>query len=144
MGYQKGAIQAIVEAENQGWIKDYDWVIRVNLDVIIRNDTWLLIQMHNTHVNGIFVDCFSRACSQKCVQNVVHSDFFAFRPKAMPDGRFEYARKRMNGNAERHATLAFREIVTSGTDAWLPNSRQKGFCRVIHSDVIHIHDHKQC
>jgi hypothetical protein len=61
----------------KGWFDDYDWVIRINPDVLIRNLTWLLQQLQNPNVEGIFHDSTPRRGHQ------LHTDFFAVRPKAV-------------------------------------------------------------
>jgi len=84
-GYQEGAILALVEAYKKGWFGGYDWVVRVNPDVLIRNDTFLLQSMANNSISGIFDDCLDRPCDggRNCVHRKIHTDFFAIRPAAV-------------------------------------------------------------
>jgi hypothetical protein len=58
-GYSEGAIQAMIDpfVEKMTWFDEYDWVIRLNPDVLIRHDTWLIQTMLNTSIDGIFHDC---------------------------------------------------------------------------------------
>jgi len=136
-GYQEGAIQAMVDADKHGWMRGYDWVIRINPDVIIRNDTWLRGMMENPEVDGIFTDCYSRNCHQHCTNNIWHSDFFAFRPHAIPKNAFLETKAH---SAEAHAKLVFQKyIAKTGRDRWLKGSKQHGNCRVLHRDIIHDH-----
>jgi hypothetical protein len=41
-GYQDGAIAALAEADTNGYFQGYDWVIRLNPDVLILDDTWIV------------------------------------------------------------------------------------------------------
>ncbi len=59
-----------------GWFENYDWVIRINPDVLIRNSTWLLQTMLDRNVEGIFANCNG-------IHNRIHTDFFAVRPKSL-------------------------------------------------------------
>ena len=56
-GYQEGAILALTDAADHGWFENYDWVIRLNPDVPIRNDTFLQERINDVRTHGIFVDC---------------------------------------------------------------------------------------
>ena len=71
---QKGALTAMVDPwlanpsapeaswviANTSWFDAYDWVIRLNPDVMIRDDQWLLQQMRNTSIQGIFVKWYNK------------------------------------------------------------------------------------
>lgn len=109
-GLQAGAVLAMTEAFDKGWFQDYDWVIRLNPDVIVRDDSKLLAYMNvqsnttattsatttatssnSSSVQGIFVDCHARVKKLGGVQDgeshrtdfqKIHTDFFAFRPMA--------------------------------------------------------------
>jgi hypothetical protein len=74
------------------WFDEYDWVIRLNPDVLILDDKWLLEIMRNSSIDGIFQDC--TVC-------LLHTDFFAVRPRAVNSILVD---KSKNGNAELHAT----------------------------------------
>jgi hypothetical protein len=131
-GYQTGAIQAMIDPfllandsknnnnssnsnnnhfqqqqQPTSWFDDYDWVIRLNPDVLIRNDTWLISTMMNDSIDAIFHDCYNRklypsvhndseynfavdddenngdhpSLSSSIPQ--FHTDFTAFRPRAI-------------------------------------------------------------
>jgi len=143
-GYQEGAILGLTEAYKYGWFEGYDWVVRVNPDVLIWNDTYLLQSMANDRISGIFADCLDRPCDggRNCVQRLIHTDFFAIRPAAISRAEIIGAN---NKNAERMATIAFSGIVKNGSDAWLPGTGPHGGrCRVggALSPVIHDHSNK--
>ena len=60
-------------------------MVRVNPDVLIRNDTFLLESMANDNISGIFVDCLDKSCLNEriCNDRQIHTDFFAIRPSAV-------------------------------------------------------------
>ena len=141
-GYNEGAILALQEAFQNKWFDGYDWVVRLNPDVLIRNDSSLLEYMDNPRINGIFVDCFDRECptGNKCVNRLIHTDFFAVRPRAILP---EDVAKATNTQSEKMATELFSGIVKNGTDSWLPGTGpHHGNCRVEGkgSPIIHAHD----
>ena len=77
-GYQEGAIKALSDAYQNNWFKGYDWVIRVNPDVIIRNDRWMLKQMFDMDVWGVLVDCMDHTQKRPIVQFQARETFLAF------------------------------------------------------------------
>lgn len=64
-----------------GWFTDYDWIIRINPDVLIRNSTWLEQTMADPTVEGIFVNCNGEFYHRDRKQ--LHTDFFAVRPNQL-------------------------------------------------------------
>jgi hypothetical protein len=56
-GHQEGATLAMNQGFERGYFDGYDWVIRVNPDVLIRNDTWLLNTFQDQTIHGVFADC---------------------------------------------------------------------------------------
>ena len=100
-GYQGGAMGAMREAVAQNWFDSYDWIVRVNPDVLIRNDEWLLQTMRNESTDAIFVDCpiewvklddKGKPAIQYGLRkpgDFIHSDFFAVRPRAIPKDAFQ-------------------------------------------------------
>lgn len=121
-GYQEGAIAAMALGHKNGWFEGYDWVVRVNPDVIIRNDTWLLetiLTSDEENVTGIFVDC-DGACNETAAHcnkdgYRIHSDFTAFKPSVIsPTLQWNESE-----NAEYMNRLAFYDTVRQGQDRWL-------------------------
>jgi hypothetical protein len=140
-GYQEGAVQAMVDPflENVTWFDEYDWVIRVNPDVLIRNDTWLMQTMLNTSLDMIVHDCVS---TNKYTENAfLHTDFFAFRPSTIDRERLLQADR---GHAEGHFTHAVRPIFDAGRFAYVEGGQNaiEGVCRIegVDSPVLHVHD----
>lgn len=81
---QSGAMAALTEATRRGWFQGYDWVIRVNPDVIIRNDTFLLNAMENDpDATGLLINCRGKNKRPK-----IHTDFFAIKPEVLPPNAF--------------------------------------------------------
>jgi hypothetical protein len=124
-GYQEGAIAAMSTGHKSGWFEGYDWVVRVNPDVIIRNDTWILETIMSSdieNVSGIFVDC-DGYCKKKthCDPGLrfrIHSDFTVFKPSALSPNLFWNE----SDNAEYMNRIAFLSIVEQGQDRWLVDS----------------------
>jgi len=147
-GYQRGSMLAMEQGLSLHWFSGYDWVVRVNPDVLILDDEWLIKTMLDNRVGGIFVDCIDKCKSQVsfCSKGLVNSDFFAFRVSEMPSNAF--TRFENLGNAERQATAAFRHIVAKGRDRWLPGTQLNWICRVRgrSAPVVHAHSSllKQC
>ena len=136
-GYQEGANLAMAEAVAnktiKSWFATYDWVIRLNADAIIRNDTQLLAFMHDPDVDGIFADCWVRTCKRQCTKAKLNTDFFAVRPHALPESW------PIISNAELAFTKAMENTVRKGKDRWLMNKAgTPGRCRT-QGDVEHNH-----
>mmetsp|Transcript_37518 Transcript_37518/g.74468 ORF Transcript_37518/g.74468 Transcript_37518/m.74468 type:complete len:347 (-) Transcript_37518:146-1186(-) len=154
LGPQAKATDAVRLAMHSKQLVKYDWLIRVNPDVLILEDEWLVRTMHDRQVDGIFADCLYQNCSRNCTRALVHTDFFAVRPRSVNFENFHA----MNGNAETIATKVFNKIIRSGHDRWLPDARRsknlgknngtRGACHVSggpHVPVLHAHSLvKQC
>jgi len=138
-GYHSGANLAMREMVNNRWYEGYEWVIRVNPDVIIRNDTWILKTMQDESVDGIFDDCQDTGCNTShCIHNQMHTDFFAIRSSTLSRMSFENLEHR----AEAYFTINAHFIADRGRDAWLPHTGpHKGQCRVTGNNSPVIHDH---
>jgi hypothetical protein len=134
-GKQGGAILALKLAELHGWFDNYDWVIRLNPDVIIKNDTEILLNIMDPNMDGIFINCKGR-------NTTLHTDFSVFRPSALPPEKFtsNYS------NAEIAFTEDMQSILQSGRYVWLPFSRPSGpgICRVVGDVVAHLHSNTSC
>jgi hypothetical protein len=141
-GYQNGAIQAMIDpfVNYTSWFDDYDWVIRLNPDVLIRNDTWLIQAMLNTSNDGIFHECFN---SKDCTKSnpKLHADFYAFRPIAVQRNLLLRAPRK---NAEFHISNAFRNMYDSRRFVYVEGAinSHPGRCRIEgeQSPVVHSHD----
>lgn len=151
-GYQQGAIGALSDASKKKWFNGYDWLIRVNADVIVRNDTILKdVIMRNalgeTNISGILIDCYGRGGSDP----VVHTDFFAIKPSKLPENGLVVDNTTFSNkyvNAERLFTQQIRDtILQPGRHVWLKDSFPKqNMCRAAanspdlsQASVIHHH-----
>ena len=142
-GWQQGAILALTEAIENHWFDKYDWVVRLNPDVLIRNDSFLLERFEDSRIHGVFVDCLDQECptGNKCTDRKIHTDFFAVRPNDISPSA---VRETKQDNAERMITEAFSSIVKDGADSWVPGAGpHRANCRVSgkSSPVIHTHDY---
>ncbi len=125
-GYQSGVITALEDAAKEGWFKGYDWVIRLNPDVIIRNDTYILDVMQNDlNATAILINCkWFNPENPK-----VNTDFFAIKPEVLAPNTFINS---TIGNAELSFTNDIRpDIMNKGNHRWIRNSEPKkgGICR---------------
>lgn len=141
-GYQQGAMLAMEVAFDMHWFDGYDWVVRLNPDVLMRDDRVISREMRNASTVGVFVDCHEVRCdSPECTRKkVVNTDFFAFRPDSVDGDAFKYANY---SQAEAQATRAFRSAIQSRNVSWLTGvGPLNGACRVRgdFSPVIHEHD----
>lgn len=101
---QDGAMEAMKDAIRYGWFDNYDWIIRLNPDVIIPNETFLYdvildgdnvqdLKRYNvwnkynlnfkveniTSVKGILINCRYKGWTEY----KIHTDFFAIRPEVL-------------------------------------------------------------
>jgi len=140
---QQGAIKALTDGFTNKWFKDYNWLIRVNPDVLMTNDTWISTQMRNNQVDGVFVNCLADLCESNCVTSNQRAmtDFFAVRPSAIEEtihNPFEQSK------AEHHFTATIQHILGTGRDRWMTKllgADLKNQCRVRGptSPVQHVH-----
>ena len=143
-GYQEGAVQAMIDPflSNASWFDGYDWVIRINMDVLIRDDKWLMQTMLNTSIEMIVHDCDSR--NKYTANAFLHTDFFAIRPNAIEHERFIGGE---TGHAEGHFTTGVRPIFDEGRFAYVEGGKNAidGYCRIegVHSPVLHVHELSQ-
>jgi hypothetical protein len=138
--YHGGAKLALVDPFEKGYLDGYDWVIRLNPDVLIRNETWLLAALQNPDIDGIFVWCSPPPEDVK-----IHTDFMAFRPRAVvhdPEkSPRQYARE--IERTEPHAETIMSSIIKSGRHARLPGGEcYRRLRRVVgkESPVVHAHN----
>jgi hypothetical protein len=148
--FQYGANLGLELGFRKGWFDDYDWIIRINPDVLIRNSTFITQQLTNENVDGIFVDC-----SYKDKRHIkLHTDFFMIRPNVLTqywpssdDQPFSNMVlepwSKTLVNHEFTATKYFQPILNSDRFTFLQDIHpSNGFCRVRgpNSSVIHSHN----
>lgn len=142
-GYEEGAMLAMEIATKGRWFDGYDWVIRLNPDVLVLEDAFIIKNMLDSNVTGIFADCTDRAnkCDKKCERSRINTDFFAARGSAVGPAWFTELPKQFD-NAENQATAAFQSIVKRGEDRWIKGTQQRNLCRVRGPGVPVLHDHE--
>ena len=138
---QVGAMRAMVDpfAKENRWFDGYDWVIRLNPDVLIRSDTWIRQTLLNSSVDGIFID-YNKGRHPNATKGL-NSDFYAFRPQAVDFEELQANIFTMK-TAETHLYKGFQHSIRQERVAWLPNAESRnGWARVIgrKSPVIHFH-----
>lgn len=116
-GRQAGAMKAMHVAFSQGWFRGYDWVIRINPDVIFYDELQLFTLMERPQNWGVFAICVNASGRGK----LTHTDFFAVRPKYVDENAFHDWKWRADHDeiAEQQATAAFERIYSSGNYAFL-------------------------
>ena len=143
-GYEAGALSAMKDAMSSQWFTGYDWLIRLNPDVILRNETFILNTMlYDVNATGILINCDS----QKPL-SIIHTDFFALKPSALPHWAFGNVSMDGEGaSVEGHFADDIREaILDKGHYRWVPGSEptwhtcRAGFGRRMEdADVVHHH-----
>mmetsp|Transcript_88993 Transcript_88993/g.235418 ORF Transcript_88993/g.235418 Transcript_88993/m.235418 type:complete len:182 (+) Transcript_88993:377-922(+) len=136
-GYQQGAMNAAHVGFSSGWFRGYDWVIRINPDVVIYNDNLIWPLMQKAENWGIFVGCGTHCEPHSgCAPRQTHTDFFAVRPSRVPPNAF--ADWNMSEpSAEVQATAAFKDIYAAKADVYLPRHYSSIHCRVTGGGVFH-------
>jgi hypothetical protein len=135
-GYHQGAILGLKLAGEYGWFDNYDWVIRSNPDVLIKNETEILNILLDPDIDGIFMNCYTPPFVR------LHTDWSAFRPRALPQNPFTSSIV----YAEEAFTEDMQPILESEKFAWLPFSYtdSPGSCRVVGDVVVHLHLFPDC
>lgn len=128
-GHAEGAMLAMHEGFRQGLFSQYDWVIRLNPDVLILDDRWMLKTMGDSDVDAILVDC----------ESGIHTDFTIFRPSVLGPKAFNSSYVHV---AEFEALLEFQPIIDSERYRFLPGTWKRINCRVRGPESPVVHDHK--
>jgi len=154
-GWQAGATVAMKDATLNKWFVDYDWIIRMNPDVIIRNDTFLRSTINNdTNATAILIDCTPKELDRNKLTPkmrawngpLVQTDFFALKPSVLKENAFVVP----SGNliAEKLFTNDIRESILNkggarfieGVSPMTGKSCRAGDGRgVENTPIVHIH-----
>lgn len=132
---QYGANMAVQLGFSQGWFAEYDWVIRINPDVLIRQSDFIMEHMQDDAVDGIFALCGSK----------LNTDFFVVRPSAVQNHSAAFAPPPETNilNAELTARRNFQHILDQKRARHMPDlDPMLGKCRVRgeRAPVYHAHD----
>lgn len=124
-GKQSGAMKAVHDALEGGWFKGYDWIIRLNPDVVIFDEAPLIALMQS-NPSGIFANCYPWAAGED--KRLIHTDLFAVRPEKVNNKSF--SNWNTAPNAEHHATGVFSNMIKNKEAAWLLDRNVDGNCRI--------------
>lgn len=125
-GYNKGAIAAITDASKSGWFDGYDWVFRMNPDVIIQNDKWFLDTIQkDVDASLLYVECFRNLDHVKAL----HTDFFAVKLTSLPPGHLN---EKNHWNAEYQFTERMQPLIEKRQHRHIPGAYPKRIhtCRI--------------
>ena len=130
VGYQQGAVEVMVDGLEEGWFNGYDWVIRLNPDTMIYDDTRLASYINNNTCTVVLANGDNRGI-------LVLSDFFAFRPDRVDYSRWD--RAYTSAHAETWTTKAFSYLVSSNQHMWIQATPAWCMWRVSQADIVHAH-----
>ena len=125
-----------------GWsrVRSYDWMIRLNPDVVIRQSQWMLRAMTNTSLDAIVIHCGPNT-------RQLHTDFWAVRPQAV-NATLPFQTMGRIGhhlNHERTAFQNFRSILAMNRHMWVPHmDPSQGVCRARGPQAPISHEHDSC
>ena len=140
-------IDTFLQALHPPALARYDWVVVSNVDVVMRNATRLARMLTNPETWAVLANCNPDwRCVAACTRAVVHSDFFAFRPREV-----RFHNRTGATHAETYAKRMFYAAITLGHDAWI---QERGFrdhsCRIRagmregRPEVVHYHHGGGC
>ena len=133
---QAGAKRALVDAVQKSWFHGYDWVLRLNPDVLVRDDTWISQQLKKPEIGAILVNC-SDAKDPQCL----HTDFFIVRPQMIDQTALEKHSSHRYAENHLYASLQSYLDFEHGV-AWLPHVQRRGTAaRVLGQWAPVIHEH---
>ena len=106
-GWQEGAMAALSDATKEGWFSGYDWVIRLNPDVIIRDESFLVDTMENDpDATGLFINCNHRGGIK------IHTDFFAIKPAVLKPDAFLQTAHGLELEEEEEEVVSAEDVFT--------------------------------
>jgi len=147
-GQNEQVIDTFVRALRPAALARYDWVLVSNVDVVIANATRLTAMLADPETWAVLANCNpDRRCTAGCIHGLVHSDFFAFRPREV---RF-HNETLLEQHAETYVTQIFYPAIALKRDAWI---QARGFgdrsCRIRAGvragspEVVHYHRDGSC
>jgi len=147
-GQNEQVIDTFLHALQPATLARYDWVLVSNADVVIANATRLTAMLANPETWAVLANCNpDRRCTTGCIHGLVHSDFFAFRPREV---RF-HNETVLEQHAETYVTQIFYRAIALKHDAWI---QARGFsdrsCRIRAGvrtgspEVVHYHRDGSC
>jgi len=131
-GYQAGAVKAVAEAFRNPWMMGYEWMIRVNPDVVIWNEAPLVAAIQSSDKFGVFANCRQKYDPKNLR---LQSDFFALRINKV--SRYGMSQLSLKGNAENHITWALQWMADGNHSVLLVPQNDKTDCRIAGGGVWH-------
>ena len=99
-----GAVMIIYDAVTLNYFDGYEWVIRLNPDVLIRDDTFLRESItSNPDLSALRIDCRGGKG-----MSLMHTDFFMIKPEVLWE---EYNPKGVKKDAEQTFTASIQSTV---------------------------------
>lgn len=140
-GHDEQVIDTFVKTLHPYALTRYNWVIVSDADVIILNASRLLPMLFNPNAWAILANCNpGRRCTSGCIHGLVHSDFFAFRPREV---RF-HNETLLEQRTETYVTQIFYRAIALKHDAWIQgrgfrdrNCRIRAGLRAGRRDIVH-------
>ena len=114
--YQSGAMYAMYVPLQEHWFDGYEWVVRINPDVYLLDDTFTSLALQKPEVLGVFANCH---CAHTCREDGlaandlrVHTDWIAVRTGSLHIENF--AKWATEENAETYLTnVGVHDIILS-------------------------------
>jgi len=142
---QVGAMMTMYEAVHYKYFDGYDWVVRVNPDVLIRDDTWFRQEMTNPDLSALLVNCHEGLGDYQ-----IQTDFFVVRPSILKEEYFPKSVSESNNAEDSFTDSLYPVVLDSGSPAnfeFIPGAdpASKRVCRVGQgkgnnkSPVVHKH-----
>ena len=138
-GYQEGAILAMHEAMRHGWFSDghYDWIIRLNPDVLVLDDEWIVNAMTDDNVDAILSTIYDGPNIDEAMSGI-NTDFIVFRPHVLSPGAYNSS---ITKNAEQETMKEFKGVLDSLRYSVLVGKSPPGSWRVGGMNCPVVHDH---
>lgn len=122
----------------------FDWILRLNPDVVIYNIARVENMMHDPNVDAILAACaYKDECQQLsgCTKNHVHTDFTVFRAKLFLNMSLVIGQ----GHAEAWMRDQLHDVVANHRERWISTHNQDRDCRLrIKGEIMHEHRSEGC
>jgi len=142
-GWNEGAMAALTQGEQEGFFDGYEWVFRMNPDVMLQSDKWFLETMKNDKGASLFyVECQFEEVTFPGVK-ALHTDFFAFKPGSLPTGIFQHNPDR---SAEISFTMQMKPLIEANKHRQIPNAHPEAnhVCHIdgnMNAPIYHYHEY---
>ena len=132
---QPGAMLPMHLALTRGWLRQYDWVLRLNPDVLVHDGSHLESAFRSLKWWAVLAFCNTTAFTN-CE---VHTDAYAFRPSELDEQ--SHASWNSTGRYESFAcSSVFRRAIAESRVAWLTGNKLK-YCRLSGAGGL-VHHHR--